>query len=132
MTVDAVSGMAYLNAVINEGMRVYPPGPVGIGRFVPDGGAEISGEHVPAGVGCHVVVHPFCQLSTNTDRSLYCCRTLVTWNVLAASISPAHFHRPREFIPERWLEPRDAIFDADCQEIHEPFSRGPRSCIGKQ
>lgn len=56
----------------------------------------------------------------------------MTWNVYAACTSPAHFHRPREFLPERWLEPRDPEFEADCRELHEPFSRGSRSCIGKR
>ncbi|MBE3050085.1 cytochrome P450 [Candidatus Bathyarchaeota archaeon] len=72
----------------------------------------------------------FQALITNTRPS--CRQTLVTWNIFAAPISPVHFHRPREFIPERWLDPQEPVFDADCREVHEPFSRGPRSCIGKQ
>lgn len=48
--VDAVSRLTYLNAVIQEGMRVYPPGAVGISRFASPGGTEISGKVVPEGV----------------------------------------------------------------------------------
>lgn len=94
ITADAVAGMAYLNAVIQEGMRVYPPGPVGIGRFVPGGGAEISGEHIPAGVRCHVPVTPVQPPSANTEvialppsdpRYMECSRSIH----LASTLSPA-------------------------------------------
>ena len=57
ISVDAVSRLAYLNAVIQEGMRVYPPGAVGIARFASSGGTEISGKVVPEGVS------PFSRLS---------------------------------------------------------------------
>lgn len=50
ISADAVSRLTYLNAVIQEGMRVYPPGAVGITRFASPGGTEISGKVVPEGV----------------------------------------------------------------------------------
>lgn len=40
--------LPYLQAVINEGLRIYPPGSQGFPRVSP--GAEVDGVYVPAGV----------------------------------------------------------------------------------
>lgn len=44
------SDMPYLNACINEGLRMYPPVPTGLPRAVPEGGAAICGSWVPQDV----------------------------------------------------------------------------------
>ena len=42
----------YLNAVVEEGLRIYPPaGAAHLSRIVPKGGCEISGSFIPEGVG---------------------------------------------------------------------------------
>lgn len=38
---------------------------------------------------------------------------------------------PNEFIPERWLD-SDSRFQNDKREVLQPFSLGPRNCIGKK
>ena len=41
----------YLNAVVEEGLRIYPPaGAAHLSRIVPNGGCEISGRFIPEGV----------------------------------------------------------------------------------
>ena len=41
----------YLNAVVEEGLRIYPPaGAAHLSRIVPKGGCEISGSFIPEGV----------------------------------------------------------------------------------
>lgn len=41
----------YLTAVVEEGLRIYPPAGAGhLSRIVPQGGAEIDGVFVPEGV----------------------------------------------------------------------------------
>lgn len=41
----------YLNAVVEEGLRIYPPaGAAHLSRIVPKGGCEISGRYIPEGV----------------------------------------------------------------------------------
>lgn len=52
ITIDAVSQAQhpYLEAVINEGLRICHPVPAGLPRMVPEGGDDYAGVHLPAGV----------------------------------------------------------------------------------
>ncbi|TLS20861.1 uncharacterized protein PpBr36_10870 [Pyricularia pennisetigena] len=99
------SRLPYLHAVIDETLRIFPPGPGAFPRVVPDGGRTILGRFVPGGttVGMH-------HLSVGRSRENY---------VL-----------PDEFHPERWLA-EDKRFDRDRKAASQPFSFGPRNCIGK-
>ncbi|KAK7531677.1 cytochrome P450 71A23 [Phyllosticta citribraziliensis] len=107
ITMQSTSALKYLTACIDESMRLYPPAPSTLPRFVPPGGDEIDGRWVPAGTA--VGVH---QFSTGH----------MTWN----------FARASEFIPERWLElPPGSEFANDDRAAIQPFSFGSRNCIGK-
>lgn len=74
-------------------------------RIVTPGGAVIAGQYVPAG-------------------------TSVAMQQYAACRSQLNFHRPEEFLPQRWLG--DAEFDADQRVASQPFSVGVRNCIGRR
>lgn len=107
ITMLATQKMPYLNAVLEEGMRMYPPVPASVPRWVPANGEEIDGKWVPGGtaVGCPQ---------------------------LACGHSELNFKRAKEFIPERWLElPPGSEFANDDKAAMQPFSMGPRNCIGK-
>lgn len=48
--------------------------------------------------------------------------------------SPANVHDPGRFVPECWLpEAKNTAspFYADNRDVLQPFSTGPRNCIGK-
>ena len=45
-----VEGLTYLNACLREGMRCYPPVPVGLPRIVARGGDEVAGQYIAGGV----------------------------------------------------------------------------------
>lgn len=60
LTVESLARLKYLNACLEEGLRMYPPVPDGLPRIVPEGGATICGEFVPSGVSiscCGLISH---------------------------------------------------------------------------
>jgi len=97
----------YLNACINESLRLFPPGPNGMQRVVnTPGGLTLGGKHVPEGT--KISVHG--------------------WSV---HHDPRYFERPMEFIPERWLE------NSEFKGVHNasafiPFSQGVYGCVGRR
>ena len=105
ITVAGVNQCKYLLACIEEALRVYPPSPQPHQRIVPSGGAVIHGEYVPEGVA-------------------------VSIPIFAASRSPKNWAEPDSFIPERWLG-EDPRFANDRRDASQPFSYGPRNCIGR-
>ena len=50
MSIDKLSRLPYLGAVIEEGLRLCPPVAVGVPRMVPAGGATVCGHWFPANV----------------------------------------------------------------------------------
>jgi cytochrome P450 len=50
ITIERLQALKYLNACVEEGLRMYPPISNGLPRIVPPGGSVIDGRYVPAGV----------------------------------------------------------------------------------
>ncbi|KAI4753317.1 cytochrome P450 [Aureobasidium sp. EXF-3400] len=105
ITIEALQQLPYLSACVEEGMRLYPPVPTGLPRQVPQGGARICGEYVPEDV-------------------------TVSVSQWATYHSESNFYDAESFIPERWLG-EDARFEHDNHAAFQPFSVGPRNCIGR-
>lgn len=106
MTLVSTGKLPYLHAVIEEGLRMYPPVPGTLPRRTPKEGAMIAGEWV-AGDTC------------------------VTMHQWAANRDPHNFADPDAFAPERFLPDVPDKFKADRKEAMQPFSFGPRNCLGK-
>lgn len=51
----SVSSLPYLNAVIQEALRMFPPLPLGLPRIVPAGGVMIDGLFIPGGVSTNAI-----------------------------------------------------------------------------
>lgn len=105
-----VASLAYLQAVLNESMRMSPPVGAHIPREVLPGGATIEGIEVPAttivGVPAYTIHH-----------------------------NEEYYRHPFDFWPERWIVDEDAGVTAESVETARAafatFSLGPRNCIGK-
>ena len=105
ITIASVSNLTYQLAVLEEALRIMPPVATALVRLVPEGPGEVVGGHfVPGGTKVGIP----------------------SW---AACHSPLNFRDPDSFIPERWLG--DARFAEDRREASQPFSIGPRGCIGR-
>ena len=122
--------MPYLNAVISESLRLYPPVPARFPRRTGKGGDTIDGYVVPADVSEMfppiILIPCFLKLSTNILQQVS-----VGVHQWATYHSDRNFHRSEEYIPERWLEDAPAEFRNDSLDSVQPFSTGPRNCIGK-
>ncbi|KAF9643937.1 cytochrome P450 [Thelephora ganbajun] len=119
---DRLAGMEFLNACINETLRLAPPLPSGSQRGVPptaDG--KLVGSHLIPG-GNNIYLNCY---SIHRDSRYF---------------SP----EPNRFWPDRWLSQKDRRamddssrpFDPNTPIIHDlgaylPFSYGTRTCVGK-
>jgi cytochrome P450 len=97
--------LIYLDAVIKEGLRLFPPIPMSYPRYVPADGRKISDFDVPGGtiVSCQ----PYSLHLLNEDV----------------------YPKGETFIPERWLEKEG---DLERNRLFFAFSAGGRGCIGKK
>ncbi|KAA8563653.1 hypothetical protein EYC84_011675 [Monilinia fructicola] len=107
--VQSTIGLPYLEAVINETLRIHHPTPNQLPRNVPPEGAAIAGNWIPGG-------------------------TIIGVAMQAAQTSPLNFFEPKVFHPERFLPESHPLYDSrfatDNREAFKPFSTGPRSCMG--
>ncbi|KAI6711662.1 hypothetical protein JHW43_005807 [Diplocarpon mali] len=106
ITINSISNLKWLEACLNESFRAYPVTPIGFPRIVPNGGAFIAGGWVAG--GAIVYVTP-----------------------LAAYSSSSNFIHAQSYLPERWLPDPDSLFSGDEKAVLQPFSQGPRDCVGK-
>ncbi|MCJ1251728.1 hypothetical protein MMC30_008965 [Trapelia coarctata] len=110
ISVDRVTKLPFLNAVIEEGLRLCPPVPAILPRWVPPEGDFVCGEWLPG-------------------------YTNVSIPQFATYRSPINFSSPDAFLPHRWLKASPSShtkpFTPHNPTAFQPFSTGPRNCIGK-
>ncbi|KAI2642480.1 cytochrome P450 monooxygenase-like protein [Xylaria nigripes] len=95
--------MQYLNAFINETLRMHPTNPGGLFRLTPPEGVSIGGHYLPGGVK---VVNPHYTVHRSPKAYVY----------------------PNEFIPERWTTRSELVLN---KKAFCAFSMGRFACIGK-
>ncbi|KAK7057608.1 cytochrome P450 [Favolaschia claudopus] len=104
--------LPYLNACINETLRVFPPVQTRISRGVPRGygGVHVGGVYLPE-------------------------NTSMDFPPRVIHRDPEYFSPyPDSWIPERWLANADSTFDQPFVHNLEgfmPFSVGPANCVGR-
>ncbi|CRK06260.1 hypothetical protein BN1723_001704 [Verticillium longisporum] len=96
--------LPYLDAVIQEGLRCFPPIPMSLPRRVPQGGKVVDGFFVPGG-------------------------TIVSCQAYSVhTINSQVFPEPEVFDPERWTA---AEGDVERKRLMFAFANGGRGCVGK-
>ncbi|KAK1993409.1 benzoate 4-monooxygenase cytochrome P450 [Colletotrichum falcatum] len=100
----ALSKLRYLQACIDESLRLHPPVPSGVQRMTPAEGLQVDDVWLP---GDTIVFVP--SYTQFRDARF--------------------FVRPDDFIPERWTDRPELVKNAD---VFVPFSTGHDVCIGKQ
>lgn len=103
--VSALEQCAYLQAVIHEGLRLYPPAPYLLRRASP-------------------------TIASESDPDLPPPSSLVLISIWAMHRHPDFWTSPDKFIPERWLENGER--GTKSAEAFIPFGMGPRVCIGRR
>lgn len=97
--------LPYLDAVVCEGLRCFPPIPMSLPRYVPKGGRTIDGFWFP-------------------EKTIVSCQAYSV-HQMNSDIFPD----PESFNPDRWLA---AEGDSDRRRLLFAFSNGGRGCVGKQ
>jgi cytochrome P450 len=109
--VSNTQSLSYLNATVNETLRLHHPTPGNLPRIVPKSGMVIDGAFVPGDTVVGVSLH---NIHTRHEN----------------------FYLPLEFHPERFLDSTSPFFDKrfanDSLDAYAPFSMGPRNCIGSK
>lgn len=101
-TLEDVKRMKYIDCCVKESLRLYPSVPL-IGRVL-DNDLVIDGHVVPKGVTCMV-------------------------NIYSLHRNPKAFHKPEEFIPERFTTEE---YTNRHPYSYIPFSGGPKNCLGQR
>lgn len=104
---DETNEMAYFMSCVKETLRLFPPTPIILPRFVCQGGLNL-GEHMHIPEGTEIAANPWV---TNRD--------------------PTVFGRDADkFRPERWLEVNELQLK-EMEKLIFTFGHGSRECIGK-
>ncbi|CAI6089851.1 unnamed protein product [Clonostachys chloroleuca] len=99
-----LSKLEYLNACIDESLRLYPPVPSGLQRIGSPQGCHIGDLFIPGNTVVQIPAYTMYRDAKNVTL-------------------------PDDFIPERWTTRPELTRDSS---IYAPFSIGSYSCAGKQ
>ena len=110
---NAISQMPYLDAVIKESMRLYPVAPFIVRKLTSD------------------ITIP--KDSGGKERITLPASTFACIWIYAIQRNPRLWHRPEDFLPERWIDSSLRCMDLGQSEYgsYIPFAIGPRNCLGQ-
>lgn len=101
----SLDDLKYLDAVVKEGLRLFPPIPMSQPRYVPIGGRTIDGHYLREGTIVSCQAYSVHRLNEGVYRN------------------------GDKFVPERWLDTQD---NPDLNRLFFSFGSGARGCTGRQ
>lgn len=123
----------YLNAVINETMRVDNPTCANGPRMTPPEGLEVDGVFIPGETLLYVPIHSMHTSEYPLELTQPCSHHQIfrySSFLTAATLTGAkYFKEPNSFIPERWTTRPDLVID---KRAYHPFLLGPYNCVGRR
>lgn len=120
-----VSENPYIMAVLHEAFRLYPPAATDHPRISPPEGTIINGSFVPGHVShLHTCMQLYTFLTTLLSDSN-------GHEPIRSLQVPSQLQRP-QFVHSRTLALNHPGFESDQKEALQPFSFGPRSCLGRK
>ena len=102
---SSLDDLEYLDAVVKEGLRCFPPIPMSQPRYVPPGGRTIDGYFIPAGTIVSCQAYSVHRLNEDV------------------------YPHGDAFEPERWLEKDKS---SELNRLFFAFGAGGRGCTGRQ
>lgn len=102
---DQVKNLKYLNATIDEGLRMFATNAFGLPRVVPEG------------------------MSVTVSGKTFLPGTELSSPAYTIQHDPSIWGDPESFRPERWLDPSSNT--SELRKYLLTFGMGPRACIGK-
>jgi cytochrome P450 len=99
--------LPYLQAIIKEGLRIWPPVVGLMSKEVPAGGDTINGDFVPGGTSIG-----YCAFGIFRDKKIF-------------------GEDADVFRPERWIEGEPARIKEQEQTLELIFAHGKYQCLGK-
>eukprot|EP01017_Pseudomicrothorax_dubius_P031669 TRINITY_DN4066_c0_g1_i4.p1 TRINITY_DN4066_c0_g1~~TRINITY_DN4066_c0_g1_i4.p1 ORF type:complete len:510 (-),score=94.21 TRINITY_DN4066_c0_g1_i4:80-1609(-) len=103
ISIEDLKGMEYLEAVVKETLRLFPPAAF-LFPLIANQDHDIGGIHIKKGTGLNI-------------------------GIGCLGIHPTYYQDPEVFRPERWLNPEEVAKIDPFMNI--PFSSGVHNCIGQ-
>src|SRR6185437_3141674 len=102
LNVDTISTLPFLDAVVSESLRLFPPSTFTERKVSQDSVIKWDGREIKLPKG-----------------------TLIFIPIYAIHRSEEYFHDPDQYIPDRFLD-KNSIHP----QSYLPFGSGPRNCVG--
>lgn len=122
--IHKIQQLPYLNAVINESLRRYPTIPGSMPRVITSSSLKVGNLELPRNVSANEVTLLWNLKSRIVIDFL---QTIVSAQNYSLHMHPDYFPSPYTFDPHRFLGD-----SSKAKAGLNPFSEGPRACIGRK
>lgn len=138
LSFDGLANLPYLNACLRETMRIYPAVPIGSLRVVPQGGHAVAGRWLPGGT--RVMVSQWASYRNETnfrDEGVFAPERWLGGGEIGEEEGEEQQQQQQQEAGDRGGGNKkkggggDPYYAGDARGVHQPFSFGPRNCLGK-